>query len=412
MGIWYFWYIIPLAVLIALSAFFSASETAIFSMSMPRVKALAQKNIPNAGILEELKNKPKRALIAILIGNNIVNISASAIATVFFIKILGVWGAAIAAASMTLILITVGEILPKSYASHHAEKISLRTSRIISSLIRVLTPINIFFLKIMELFGHEKSAIGREEELKALMTLGVEEGEMGKAEKELIENVLQFNDITVEEVMTPRKNMTSINGSLPISKAVRLMLSNEYSRYPVYDKEKDNIIGIIHIKEVLVEYLRGKQRQKVKSFVSTPIFVPEHKGISDLMKEFQDKRMHMAIAVNDHGEVVGLVTLEDLLEEIVGEIIDESDVTKTMIKRVDKDTVLLHGMTTIKDLKQFIRLNLTGNKNDTINAIILKKLGRIPKEGDEFTIEGNEIKVLEATPRQIIKLKLKRTYKA
>jgi CBS domain containing-hemolysin-like protein len=190
------------------------------------------------------------------------------------------------------------------------------------------------------------------------------------------------------------------------------MLTNEYSRYPVYDKEKDNIIGILHIKDVLVEYLRGKQRQKIKSFVSTPIFVPQHKSISDLMKEFQDKRMHMAIVVNDHGEVVGLVTLEDLLEELVGEIIDESDVTKTIIKRVDKDTVLLHGMTTLKDLKQFIHLNLSGNKNDTINAIILKRLGRIPKEGDEFTIEGNEITVAEANPKQVVKLKLKRTYKA
>lgn len=409
---WYYSYIIPIVILTALSAFFSASETAIFSISMPKVKALAHRGVPNAKTLEDLKNKPKRLLIAILVGNNLVNITASALATVFFMSLLGASGAAVAAATMTAVLITFGEILPKSYASHHAEKVSLRASRPIATLIKILTPVNFVFLKVMRFYGKEESSVGREEEIKALVNIGVEEGEMGKSEKELIENVLQFQDITVEEVMTTRNNITSANGGLPISKAIRMMLSNEYSRYPVYDKEKDNIVGVVHIKDALVEYMQGNKNKKVSTLASTPIFVPEHKGINDMMKEFQDKRTHMAVVVNNHGEVVGIVTLEDLIEEIVGEIIDESDVTKTMIKRIDKDTVLLHGMTILKDLKQFIHLNLTGNKNDTINAVILKKLRMIPKEGDEFTIEGNEITVVEANPKQIVKLKLKRTYKA
>ncbi len=410
MELWYLSYLLPIAMLVIMSAFFSASETAIFSMSVPKVRALVHKNIQDANVLEELKIKPKRVLIAILVGNNIVNISASAIATVFFMKMLGAIGAGVAAVTMTAVLITFGEILPKSYAAHHAEKISLKVSRAIVFLIKLLTPVNWLFLKFMKFSGQGESAVGRQEELKALVTMSVEEGEMEKAEKELIENVLQFTDITVEEVMTTRKDMITIDGNIPLNRAIRLMLLREYSRYPVYYKEKDNIIGIVHIKDALLVYNKRKQHQNLKTISSEPIFVPEHQPLSDLMKEFQDKRMHMAIVVNDHGEIVGLVTLEDILEELVGEIIDESDVTKTMIKRIDKNTVMIHGMTELKDLQRFIHLRLTGKKTDTINAIILKKLKKIPKEGDTFNIEGNEIEIIESTPKQVIKLKLTRTY--
>ncbi len=409
MEISYIAYIIPLIILVLLSAMFSAAEMAVFSISKARVKALVQKNAPHAKALEEIKKHPKNILIAILVGNNIVNISASTLATVFFIKIFGGIGALIAMAVMTLTILMFGEIMPKSYATHNPEKVALMLMPFASLTMKLFKPATHVFLYLTK-FSLKGSNVGTEEELRALVSLGVEEGQMEKREKELIENVLQFNDITVKDVMTPRTDMLTLDGGMPVEKAVRVMLSREFSRYPVYDKENENIIGVIHIKDALIEYMSGKRSAKLKSLVDMPLFVPRHRVISDLFKDFQDKKAHMAIVVNDFGEVIGLVTLEDLIEELVGEIIDEEDVKQTMIKRIDKNTVLVHGMTSLKDLQRFIHLNLTGKKTDTVNAIILKKIKRIPKEGEKLNIENNEIEIVEATPKQITKIKLKRMY--
>jgi len=331
------------------------------------------------------------------------------LATVFFVNIFGVIGAVIATVAMTLVILSFGEIMPKSYATHNSEKVALMLTPFVSFTMKLSKPLIRIFLHLTK-FSVKGSNVGAEEELRALVSLGVEEGQMERREKELIENVLQFNDITVRDVMTPRTDMLTIDGEMPIEKAVRIMLSREFSRYPVYSKDKENIIGIVHIKDVLVEHMSGKRSARLRSIVHTPLFVPVHKVINDLFKDFQDKRVHMAIVVNDFGEVIGLVTLEDLIEELVGEIIDEKDVKQTMIKRIDKNTVIVHGMTELKDLQRFIHVNLTGKKTDTINAIILKKIRRIPKEGEEFNIENNEIEIVEATPKQITKIKLKRTY--
>ncbi len=402
-------YLISLIILVVLSAMFSAAEMAIFSTSKTKVKALVHKNIPNSKTLEAIKQHPKDVLTAILVGNNIVNISASALATVFFINVFGAMGALISTITMTAVILTFGEIMPKSYATHNAEKLALKLTPFLSFIMKLLKPIIKLFQHFTR-FSSKTSDIGTEEELRALVSMGVEEGKMEKREKELIENVLQFNDITVRDVMTPRTEMLTLDGEMTVEKAVRVMLSREYSRYPVYSREKENIIGIIHIKDALVEYTSGKRNAKLKSLVNTPLFVPVHRVLNDLFKDFQDKRVHMAIVVNDFGEVIGLVTLEDLIEELVGEIIDEKDVKQTMIKRIDKNTVIVHGMTELKDLQRFIHLTLTGKKTDTINAIILKKIRRIPKPGEKITIENNEIEIVEATPKQITKIKLKRTY--
>ncbi|MFH0752113.1 MAG: hemolysin family protein [archaeon] len=410
METWYISYLISLVVLVILSGFFSATEIAVFSINKTRIKALVQKDVPHSKALESIKNKPKDTLVAILLGNNIVNITASAIATVFFIKLFGNIGVLVATITMTITILTFGEIVPKSYATSHAEKISLKFSPTLLILIKILKPFIWAFSHLTKFSLKGKSKIGAEEELKALVSLGVEAGEMEKQEKEMIENVLQFNDITVKEVMTPRKEMIMLDGELSIQKAVKIMLAREFSRYPIYEGEKENIIGILHIKDALIEYTRGKCNTKLKEITNSPFFVPVPKVINELFKEFQDKRLHMAIVVNDNGAIEGLVTLEDLLEELVGEIIDESDVKKTMVKRIDKNTVLLHGMTELKDLYSFIHVNLKGKKTDTISSIILKKLKRIPKKGEIFDFEDNEIEIIEASPKQIIKLKLKIKY--
>jgi CBS domain containing-hemolysin-like protein len=407
-------YIITLVVLIGFSAFFSASEIAIFSIGHAKLKALVNAKTTGSKNLEYLKTNPKKTLITILIGNNIVNITASAIATMLAINVFGDIGTGIATGVMVLLILVFGEISPKAYATHNAEKIALMSAPILILFMRILYPIVIAFefitKKITKTESGAKPPQVSEAELKAMIEMSAESGEVKKEEKEMLESVLRFSDITVREVMTHRNDMVCLDAKLKIKDSASIVHQHQFSRYPIYKKSKDNIKGIVHIKDILFALNESKGEKLIESIMSPVHFVPQHMPLNSVFKEFQDKQRHMMIIVNDHGEVIGLATLEDLLEEIVGEIIDESDVKQNMIMRVDRKTVIAHGLTELKALNRFFHSNLQGKPNDTLSAIILKHLKKIQKQGDMINISQNDITILEASPKKIKKIKIKKDY--
>lgn len=407
-------YFITLIALVLLSGFFSASEIAIFSTTPARLKALVDKGVPGAKKLEYLKANPKKTLVTILVGNNIVNITASAIATMLAIKAFGDIGAGIATGVMVLLILVFGEIIPKSYATHNADRMAVRIAPFLIFLMKALYPLIILFefiaIKLTKTGNGMKPPQVTEEELKATLELSAASGNVKKEEKEMIESVLRFNDITVREVMTHRSEMVCLDGNIKLEDADDIVQDHEFSRYPVYQKTRENIVGFIHIKDLFFALTKGQDKKQLKTIMSPVHFVPQHTPLNEVFKQFQNKQMHMAVVVNDHGEVIGVVTLEDLLEELVGEIIDESDVERHMIKRVDKQTVLAHGATELKALNKFMYTTLPGMPNDALSKIILKKLKRFPKKGEVININQNEITIEEATPKKIKKIRIKKLY--
>ena len=407
-------YIILLVALIILSAFFSASEIAIFSTGTAKVRSLLEKGVRGSKKLEYLKSHPKKTLSTILIGNNIVNISASSIATMLAIRAFGDIGTGLATGAMVLLILVFGEISPKAYATHHNESVALFSAPILLFLMKALYPVVIIFeFMARKLSGTEsgmKPQAVTEEELKATLEMSAESGNVKKEEKEMIESVLRFNDITVREVMTHRSEMVCIDESMKIKDAAEIMETEGYSRYPVNKKSKENIVGSVHIKDVFFAVTKGNGSKTMKSVMTKIEFVPQHMLLNQLFKEFQDKQMHMAIVANDHGEVIGLVTLEDLLEEIVGEIIDETDVRQHLIKRLDKQTVLAHGTTELRSLNRFFHTTLPGSPNDSLSKIILKNIKKFPSQDEVININQNEITIVEATPKKIVKVRIKKMY--
>ncbi|MFH1637909.1 MAG: hemolysin family protein [Candidatus Woesearchaeota archaeon] len=399
--------IILLLLLIALSGVFSASEIAIFSLSDARLNSIVKKKKRWSKELYDLKKNPKRLLITILIANNVVNISASVLATLIAIGLFGYYGAGIATGVMTFLILIFGEITPKAYATRHAASLSLLLGKLISLLMYPLFPfilvlewITNFFIRGDKLY--RRGPLVTEDEVKAMVELGVRAGGVEEGERVMIENVLQFNDITAEDVMTPRTEMVCLSENATLKDVIPLILKYQFSRIPLYKKNKDNIIGIVHVMEVLEALNKGRHSAKMKSLSVKPFFVPEHKVISQLFKEFQEKQVHLAIVVDEYGGTAGLVTVEDLLEEIVGEIADEYDVDKKHIKRLNKKAIEVSGQAAVREINHFFNVRLGGKKTDNISAYVLKKFKKIPRQGEHFKV-GNVVLYIDYATRKNIK---------
>ncbi|MBA4336538.1 hypothetical protein C0416_02065 [bacterium] len=393
--------IIWLVVLVILSAFFSGSETAIISVSEAKVRSLAKKDVSGAYVLSKLKKDPHRLLITILAGNNLVNIGASVLATVIFTQAFGSSGLGIATGVMTFFILIFGEITPKSFATKYSVQIALLVARPIYAIQIIFTPVTWFLDKIVKFLirtiGSEtKEDQVSEEEIRAIIDIGAEEGSILKAEKELLKNVLQFNDIHVEEVMTPRVAMDALPIESTLQEAIDFVIKKSHSRIPIYEDTIDNIVGIITIKDVLILSEKYNVSKKLENIdLKKPITVPVSKKIDTLFKEFQQARTHIAVVIDEYGGTAGIVTLEDLLEEIVGEIIDESDIEEMPIQKVSEFEITAHGITRLEDINDYLDIKIQGNEKEAISALILDKLHRFPKEGEVIDLPHAKIKVIK-----------------
>lgn len=389
-----------LITLVLLSAFFSASEIALISLSKSKVNDLVDSKVGNSRILKKLKDNPHRILITVLVGNTIVNIAASSIATVLFTEKFGDAGIGMATGIMTFVILVFGEITPKSFAQQHAEGMSLLVAKPIFLLQILLFPIVWLFEKLVSVithfFGSKKTHTVTEGEIVAMLKIGAKEGSIEKHEKELIENVLEFNDIQVEEIMTPRIAIEALNCEMTIQEAVDFVIKHTHTRIPVYKGNIDHITGVISIKDLLKYYDKYRPHRKLATLeIPPPLEVPLSKKINKLFSEFQRRHIHMAIVIDEHGGTAGVATLEDLLEEIVGEIVDEFDVDEKPIEIVDPLTINAKGSALLEDINDFFRIKLGDNDRDTINTMIIEHLHRFPREGEKIVLPNVKMKILK-----------------
>ena len=398
--------IFTLIILIILSAFFSGSETALVSLSIVKVRSLLRQKRKGAESLYRLKQNPQRLIITILIGNNLVNIGAAAIATSLFTKMFGSSGVGIATGVMTFLVLIFGEITPKTFATQNAERMSLIISRPIEILSIILLPFVKFFHAISKgmsmILGSRKEKKLSEDELRTIVTMGVEEGILNKEAAEMIHNILEFEGTKVTEIMTPSVDIKMVDGNKRLKDVIDFVIKSPFSRYPVYINDNDKIIGILDIDDVLRYIKDRKLNVKVKNISRKPFFVPESKEIDDLLTEFEGKETPIAMVVDEYGDVVGLVTMEDILEEIVGDIFDKSKKTSVYIKKINDKLIKVDAKAPVEDINKTLNLGLDEKHFNTIAGFIEGKLQRIPKKGEKIKLKDAVI-IIDKVTRQGIK---------
>ncbi|MBF0226874.1 MAG: HlyC/CorC family transporter [Desulfobacterales bacterium] len=400
--------IIVLVTLLLCSAFFSASETALFSMSKTKARHLAKDESNVSKLIYSMKLDPHRLLATILIGNNVVNIGASSLATSIAINLFHDNAVSLATGVMTLLILIFGEVFPKSIATNHNIAISRLVIYPVYWLSIIFYPIVIFLNFLTQLLGQsEKKSSTTEEEFLTFVEVVEEEGEINKEEKELISNIIEFDDTNASEIMTPRADMFVID----LSKEVDFVeIGNSgFTRIPVIDGNIDNIIGILNIKDLFMHQAKTNILPDIKSIMTPPYFIPENKKLDKLLHQFKKRKHHIAIIIDEHGGVAGLITLEDVLEEIVGEISDETDKVESYITDLKNNEWLVLGKTIVEDVNKSIGIKIPiTNDYDTISGYVLDVIARIPKEKEEINLEDFVISVKAMEGNRIKELIIKK----
>jgi putative hemolysin len=381
--------LITLLFLIILSGLFSGSESALLSLEETKMRAMKRRNIKGFIFLEKLKAKPKRLIITILIGNNLVNILIPVLATVWGTAQFGQESLGFITGALTIILLIFGEIIPKNFALSHNELFALIVSPFLYLLSRILLPIIILFEKLSDLVTpKENKKTITETEVLEMVSMGEEHGGITKEEKERITNLLNFQNTTVKEVMTPRKQINTLSENDTLKTAKKIFLDNPHSRIPVYKEDIDSIISIITFRDVFEALSKYNEDKLIKNIeLKTAYIIPTTKKISSLFKEFQKQRIHIAIILDEYGGTAGIVTMEDIIEDILGDIHDETDQDSNCVEKVNNNTWTLLPTLTIEEIFEstgiWVDSNIN-NKNKTISLLILEKLERFPRKGEEI----------------------------
>ncbi len=401
--------IIIIFILLLLSAFFAGIESSFFSMDWLKIKRLASQGIKSAKIADKIRSRPKELVITFLIGNELVNITASAITSSLVIKHLGEEYLFLAVVIMTILILTFGEITPKTIGSYYPEKYALFAARPFYVFYMAVTPFRFVFMKIAEFFlkklglempveSHKLS----EDDLLTIINIGTEKKIFTEEEKEIIEATLELHETTVSEIMTPRRDIFAIEKGLTVSEVLEIIKDKDYSRIPVYEGNLDNIVGILHIKNIIFLKFEGKE-EKIDRFLKEPYFVPEFTPLLNLMKKFEETKNHIAIVVDEHGTTVGLITFQDILEYIVGDIPEEFEPEEPYIKKIGKNKWEVSGKLEVEILEEDIGIKLPEDYEfDTVAGFILDYLKRFPKEGEEFEYQNFKFKILKMDSNRII----------
>lgn len=405
------WLIIVLMVLIAFSAFFSASETALTSLSKIRLRNMLDDEVKGADKVSKATENTGKLLSSILVGNNFVNICASSLATTIAISIDPVKGAGIATVIMTLVVLIFGEITPKTIASQNSEQISLKFAGPLLIIIKLLTPVvfvlNIATGAIVKIFGGDpskKTPLITEAELKTMVDVSHEEGVLEKDERQMINNVFDFGESKAKDVMTPRTDIEAVKGDITKDELIKVFKEEKFSRLPVYGEDIDDIIGIVYYKDVF--FYDDDADFDIKHLIREVYFTYESKSTSELFRIMRTKRIPVAIVLDEYGGTSGLVTLEDLVEEIVGEIADEYDEEEEDIEVVKEDEYIIDGAAHIDDVNEMIGTNIETEDFDTIGGFVIGVLGRFPEQGETVEYDGIKFVVEELDKNRIEKLRI------
>ena len=390
---------VVLALLLVLSAFFSGSETALLAANKLRLRQLHEAGSARAGTVRRLLEEPGRVLTALLVGNNIVNVAATVFATAILVQVWGPQrGPLYALIGMTLLLLVVGEITPKTFAAKYADRLAMWVSRpvgwltvLLSPVIRVLSLLSNLLLWPLGGRVDLASPLVTEEEIRLLVKVGEEEGLIQEDEREMIHSIFEFGDTVAREVMVPRIDMVCVADTDTVADALRVVREEGHSRLPVYHESIDQIVGVVHVKDLVPFVQDGRGQTPVKEASRPGYFIPESKPLDSLFREMRRRKAHLAIVVDEYGGTAGLVTIEDLLEEIVGPILDEYDVEEKLFEIVNESVALVDGRVSLEEVNEHLGLDLPVGEVDTVGGFVYSLLGHVPAQGESVTYDGVEL---------------------
>jgi putative hemolysin len=415
---------VPLLVFLFFSAFFSSAETAFTAIGRAKLKTLVEQNSKSSKQLQKLLKHPHKLLTAILIGNNIANVGASAIATILMMELLEktsmntfATSLSIVTGIITLVLLVFGEITPKTIAIKNPSKLALKMTPFLYLYFIAFTPIIQFFsmlsVIISKLLGMGNKGVKQlltEEEVRAIIKLAEEEGIIETQEKDMIDGVLKISEKVVREIMTPRIDTVCIPSNTTIKDAIQIITTKGHSRIPIYEDNIDNIQGIIYAKD-LINIPEENQNQNVQKFGRKPLFCPESKSIETLLQQMKVNKFHMSIVVDEYGGMAGIVTFEDIIEEIVGEVQDEHDIEENAFTEVSSNHFIVDAKMNIHDLSDKIGLQIEDDDDDydTVGGFVIHKLGYFPQKGQALSLKNFTVKVREIRKRRIISVDFHKT---
>jgi len=385
------WFIALLIVLLVFSAFFSGAETALMGVDWLRVRYLVRKGSRRARTLQTLLERKDLLIGTILVGNNVVNIAASSVATAVALSLVGEQGIAVATIVMTLLVLVFSEITPKTFASQHGEPVALAVAPVFTVLNRLLWPVTLLVTRLarllLTLFGVGPAVQPRvrlsEDELRVLIVEGAKAGVVESDKRHMLHGIFQMGRQTAREVMIPRTRVRGIEVGTPLHDAAQMFVSSGYTRLPVYRESLDDVVGVAHARDVLAA-VAGGTNATLAAIAREPFYVPESKDLESLLYDFKLRRTHLALVVDEYGGVEGIVTLEDLLEEIVGEIRDEHDVESESIRFLPGGEALVRGAAAVRDVNRQLSLRLPTEPDVTVGGFVMTRLGHIPEKGESF----------------------------
>ena len=405
--------------LIGVSAFMASSETAITAASHGRMHSLAKEGKKRAQLVVHLINSREKLISAILLGNNLVNILASALATSFFISIFGATGVLYATLIMTVVVVIFGEVLPKTYALAHADRVALISAPLLRGILFIFSPFSNLMRSLARLVipraKNSRRLLPVNEEIRGIIDLRHEEGEVVKGDRDMLGGILDLPDIAVSEIMIHRKSIFTINSAQNSKSIIAQMLKAPYTRIPLWKEEPENIVGILHAKDLLRALATGKEQNSIgiSQLLHKPWFVPETTTLKEQLSSFLKRKVHFALVVDEYGALMGLITLEDILEEIVGEIHDEHDPLQSADILPHKDGwVDVHGTTTIRDVNRAMGWSLPDEEANTIAGLVIHEAQTIPNMGQVFTLYNIRFTIIDKKRNQITKIRLTPTIKA
>lgn len=402
--------LLMLFVLIGLSAFFSSAETALTTVNKIRVRTLAEAGNKRAVTLTKILENPSKMLSAILIGNNVVNLTASSMATTLTMSVFGSKAIGVSTGILTLLILVFGEITPKTLSTLYSETISLSYAKIIYYFIMIVTPaiyvVNILsysFLHLIKVDRHRKQDAITEDELRTIVEVSHEEGVIESEEKKMINNVFDFGDSVARDIMIPRIDMAMVEVNAAYGELIDIFREEKYTRIPVYENTNDNVIGIINMKDLIL--ITSMDDFYIRDFLREPLYTYEYKKTAELMVEMRQTSNNVVIVMDEYGATAGMITLEDLLEEIVGEIRDEYDEDEeNQLVEVAADEYVVEGSMKLTDLNDRLDLELESEDYDSIGGLIIGQLDRLPEEGEEVTYDGIRLVVESLDKNRIDKV--------
>jgi len=403
---------IAFAALLYLSGQFSGSETAFFSLSR-----LDLGEMRPDGRVRRLMEAPERLLIAILVGNTLVNVAAGSLGALAALQLGHARGypegatIALEVGAVTFVILVVGEVAPKMYAMQRNAAFARRSSRLLAFVLRVFRPL----ISALEAIVDRLGGAGGErpfvtaEELRTIVALSEERGTLEEDERDMIDSVMEFGDTVVREIMVPRVDMECFDSGTTVGAAIDAVKELGFSRLPVYEGDIDHIVGVLYAKDLLKFDAESDRERPITDILRPPFFTPESKKAGDLLRELQRRRTHIAVVVDEYGGTAGLVTLEDLIEEIVGEIRDEHDVEEPLLRVVDRNTVVADGMVRLEELGETMGLSLSGEGVETLGGYLMEAFGRIPSEGERLERDGAEFTVEAVVEQRITSVRVVRS---